>query len=48
MGWAGQGANSPTAELGQGRVRGDSLDSGTSLESMLACDGELEELKDGQ
>ena len=45
MGWAGQGANSPTAELGQGRVRLGVSRQWYLLEILLARDGESENWK---
>ena len=45
IGMAGQGADLPTVELENGRVRGKCLDHGTCLASLLTCDGGSEELK---
>ena len=46
MGWAGQGAKSPTAELWKWNSDRECLDKGTCLESLLDCDGESEELEE--
>ncbi len=46
IGWAGQGTNSPTVELGKGGQRGRVLTMAPVLVSLLACDNESVELED--